>query len=347
MTFSRLLAPTALAPAALLLTSCSSNADSTQAGSESSSEANGAYPVSIGNCGTEIEIDKPIESAVSLDQGMTEIMLSLGLADRMSGTATWTDPVREDLEDANSQVPRISENIPSLETVLKAEPDFVAASFYPTLSESGGGNREKYAEVGVPAYLAYSDCSKTSLANDGAREERVTMDAVYHDISDIATLFEVKDKGEALVEDLQERMDSAQRTTKTDNVSVAYWFSDSEAPYMAGGVGAPQLISETLGLDNVFADSKEEWPQVSWEALVEKNPDVIVVGDLTRDNFSAESAKAKIDFLKKHPVASQLDAVKNERFVSVAGADMNPSIRTVDGIEKVAKGLTEFNLNNA
>lgn len=343
MNRSRLLALASLGATGLLLTACSTPAETTTSAEDSTS----TYPISLDNCGTEVTIPQPIESAVSLDQGMTEIMLSLELQDRMAGTATWTDPVREELAEANNNVPRISENIPSLETVLEADPDFVAASFYPTLAESGGGNREKYDQVGVPTYLAFSDCSKTSLANDGAREEKVTMDAVYHDISDVATLFDVEDKGQTLIDDLRSRMDVAQKSTKVDNVSAAFWFSDSEAPYMAGGVGAPQLISDVLGVTNAFADSNEEWPQVSWESVVEKNPDVLVIGDLTRDNFSAESAAAKIEFLKNHPVASQLDAVKNDRFVTVAGADMNPSIRTVDGIEKLAAGLEKFNFNNA
>lgn len=115
---------------------------------------------------------------------------------------------------------------------------------------------------------------------------------------------------------------------------------------MAGGVGAPQLIADSLELTNIFADSTEEWPQMSWEAIAAEDPDVLVIGDLTRDSVTAESAEAKIEYLKNHPVASQMTAVQEERFVLVAGADMNPSIRTVDGIEKVSEGLEEFNLTD-
>lgn len=39
-------------------------------------------------------VDAPPQRAVSLNQGSTEILLSLGLADRMAGTATWADPIR-------------------------------------------------------------------------------------------------------------------------------------------------------------------------------------------------------------------------------------------------------------
>lgn len=327
--------------AALLTTSCSSDSAAEE------NAGDGTYPITIQNCGDDLTVDKRIESAVSLDQGVTEILLTLGLQDRMSGTATWTDPVHETLVDANAEVPRLSENIPSLETVLEAGPDFVAASFYPTLAESGGGGNEKYREVGIPAYLAYTDCTKSSFGGtDGERDTQVTMEDVYQDVRDLATLFDVKDAGDDLVADLESRMTAAQDIAKVDDVTAAFWFSDSEAPYMAGGLGTPQLMSDALGVTNVFADNTEEWPQVSWEALVDKNPDVLVIGDLTRDNFSAESAEAKIEFLKGRPVTSKMDAVKNERFVVVAGADMNPSIRTVEGIEKLATGLEKFDLGD-
>ncbi len=59
----------------------------------------------VHNCGRDVVIDAPPARAVSLNQGSTEILLSLGLADRVVGTATWTDPVRADLAAANARVP--------------------------------------------------------------------------------------------------------------------------------------------------------------------------------------------------------------------------------------------------
>lgn len=335
-----LLLPT-LAVTGLFLASCGADNDTTE---NSSSEG---YPISIDNCGREVTVDEPIERAVSLNQGITEILLAMGQEDRVVGSATWTDPVREDLADANDDIPRLAENNASLETVLAEDPDFVAASFYNTLSETGSGSPEQYEDLGVPVYLAYTECTKSSYANtDGARDEQLTWDSIYHDISDLGTLFDVQDDSTALIDELEQRVADASEASAAPDTTVAFWFADSEAPYMAGGVGAPQLIADSLELTNVFADSTEEWPQMSWEAIAAEDPDVLVIGDLTRDSVTAESAEAKIEYLKNHPVASQMTAVQEERFVLVAGADMNPSIRTVDGIEKVSEGLEEFNLTD-
>lgn len=115
---------------------------------------------------------------------------------------------------------------------------------------------------------------------------------------------------------------------------------------MAGGKGAPQIIADQLGLKNVFEDNSEEWPQIGWEAIAAKDPDYLVVGDLTRKQQTAETAKEKIKFLKNNPVTKNMKAVKNDHLIVVAGGDLNPGIRTVDGMEKVAHALADGNKND-
>lgn len=130
---------TAAALAAATLAGCSA----TEAGT-TATDAPG-YPMTISNCGVEVTVDAPPQRAVALNQGSAEIMLSLGLADRMVGTATWTDPVRNNLAADNAKVPRLADNNPSFEVVLDTEPDFVAASFGGTLGPGGVADRDQFA----------------------------------------------------------------------------------------------------------------------------------------------------------------------------------------------------------
>ncbi|NEE35583.1 ABC transporter substrate-binding protein, partial [Streptomyces sp. SID7982] len=116
------------------------------------------------------------------------------------------------------------------------------------------------------------------------------------------------------------------------------------APYLAGCCGAPGVITKELGAKNVFDDTHEEWPQISWETVADRNPDVLVIGDLSRTMQTAESAEKKIEFLESNPVTRTMDAVKNRRYVLLSGQAMNPTIRTVDGLERVAAGLRDFGL---
>jgi iron complex transport system substrate-binding protein len=55
---------------------------------------------------------------------------------------------------------------------------------------------------------------------------------------------------------------------------------------------------------------------------------------------------SKIEFLETNPVTQRLPAVTDKRYIVVNGADLNPSIRTVDGVEKVAAALQGWGLVN-
>ncbi|MER5948545.1 ABC transporter substrate-binding protein [Streptomyces sp. NPDC001904] len=324
---------------ALFLAGCGGPADVT--GDERS-----ARGVTVDNCGTKVRVDGAPRRAVALDQGAAEIMLSLGLADRMVGTGTWTDPVLKGLEKANAKVPRLADRYPSFEKVLATEPDFAAASFNYTLSKGGVASRGKFAELGVPTYLSPSDCAgkDNSGDGDGERTEALTLDTVYGEIRDLARIFDVAERGEKLIASLKARVDKAASAADAPDVSVLYWFANSDSPYMAGCCGAPGVITEELGLRNVFDDTHEEWPQIGWETVADRDPDVLVIGDLTRRSQSAESAAQKIRFLESDPVTKNMTAVREKRYVRLSGQDMNPTIRTVDGVEKVAAALGDFGI---
>jgi len=330
----RLARPAALFLAsAVLLTGCG--------GSSRKDAESAAETVTLTNCGQRVTVDTPPKRAVSLNQGTTEIMLSLGLADRMAGTATWTDPVSPDLAGQNAKVKRLADNAPSLETVLDAEPDFVAASFASTLGKGGVAPREQFEKLGVPTYLSPSDCvgKDNGGGGDGARTQPLALDTIYGEVLDLARIFGVEERGEKLVADLKRRVAKAASGLKAHNTSLLYWFANSQSPYLAGCCGAPGVITRALGAKNVFDDTKDEWPQVSWETVADRNPDVLVIGDLSRKQQTAETAAKKIAFLESNPVTKNMTAVKKKRYVLLSGQAMNPTIRTVEGIEKVAAAL--------
>ncbi|MEB8327540.1 ABC transporter substrate-binding protein [Dietzia kunjamensis] len=320
----------------LTLTSCTAHDPAAIAGP-------GTDPIE--NCGEQVQVEAQPERVVSLNQGSTEILYALGLGDRMVGTATWTDPVLPEFSEVNRSVPRLADNAPSMEAVLDVEPDFVTGSFGSTLGEGGVAAREQFHELGVGTYLSPTDCvGKVADSGDGVRETPLTPDLLYREITDLATIFDVEQAGDELVADLQRRLDEAGESVDARGISAMYWFANSESPYLAGCCGAPGLISTTLGLENVFDDTTQEWPQISWEVVAERDPDVIVVGDLTRKSQTAETAEAKIAYLESNAVTREMAAVREKRFIDITGAEMNPSLRTIYGVETVAAGLTALGL---
>jgi iron complex transport system substrate-binding protein len=333
-----------------LLAACgSSEPEAPAAPQAAAGEGRTTYPLTItDNCGTDVTIERAPERAVSLNQGSTEILLSLGLEDRMVGTATWTDEIRPDLAEANAEVPRLSDSSVAYERVLEEEPDIVTASFGGSLNDEDPDRRDQYAKLGVPTYVAPSHCDgRTDESGDGPRDHPLEMDVIYQEITELAEIFDVQDRGAALVAELKQRMTAAAEDAPESDVSIAYWFANTELPYMAGANGSPGVMSRTIGVENVFDDTDVEWPQISWESVLDRDPTVIVLGDLRRKSQTGDKLEDKIAFLESNPVTKRLTAVREKRYIIMNGADMNPSIRTVDGTEKLSKGLVDLGLTDA
>jgi iron complex transport system substrate-binding protein len=306
-------------------------------------EGETAYPLTVDNCGQEVTFDAAPQRVVSLDQGSTEILLSLGLEDRMVGTASWTDPVLPDLAAANDEVPRLSDEAPTYEVALDTDPDFVTASFGRHFAQGGVAERSRFAETGIETYLSPTDCDGgTSINGGGTRTEPLTIDSLYQEIRELAEIFDVPSRGEALVDELEGRRQAALEDIDAADSSLAFWFADLRTPYVAGGMGSANLLATEVGASNVFAELDDDWPATTWESFVEKDPDVLVLGDLSRERWPGDQLEEKIDFLSTDPVTRDLTAVREERFVSLHGAEMNPSIRTMDGLEALADGLRSF-----
>lgn len=328
---------------ALLLSACLTAGLAACGGPASPREqAAPGFPRTIENCGRTTEVHEPPKRVASLNQASTEILLSLGLGDRIVGTSMWTDPVLPELKQAADGIPRLADDMPSFESVLESEPDFVAGSFAATLGKGGVATRAQFEDLGVPTYLSPTDCGAkdNSGSGDGSRSKPFTMDVVYGEIRDLARIFDVEQRGEQLIGELRQRMDGLD--VDASGTSVLYWFANSDSPYLAGCCGAPGVMTRAVGAENAFDDTNAEWPQSGWENVAERDPDVLVLGDLTRRSETAESAKAKIDFLESHPVTRDMTAVKQKRYVTVSGQALNPTIRTVDGTEKLAAKLREF-----
>jgi iron complex transport system substrate-binding protein len=311
------------------------------------------YPLTINNCGQQVTFTKAPEKIVSIGQGMTEVLFSLGLADKIAGTAVWVGPVLPAYAEANGKIKRLADNDPSFESVVGEEPDLVAAEFEWHVGVQGAvGKREQFADLGINTYVAPADCvAKINTdGGDGVRKELFTMDLVYQEIAELSEIFDIKERGDALIADLKKREADAVASIEGaagKNLPVVFWFSSKEVSgdaFIAGKNSAPAYILKTIGANNVVT-TEEEWPLVGWETISQANPAVIVLATMDRRRYAADDPQTKIDFLENDPVTKELDAVKNKRFVMMDAQSMNPTIRTIDGIETLAAGIKSFGLS--
>jgi iron complex transport system substrate-binding protein len=305
--------------------------DDTEAGARDPAAAGtdpGAeFPVTVENCGEETTYDAPPERAVVIYQHTTEIMLALGLEDRMVGTAYMDSAIRDDLADAYGTVPEMAEQAPSREQVLAAEPDIVVAGWPSAFEDGAAGSRESLAELGVDSYLSTGSCP------DFAGEP--SLDLVREDVTEIAAVFGVPDRAAELLATIEGPIADVEATLAgADPVDVFVYDSGSDQAFTTGGRENTTALVELAGGRNVFADVDDDWVEVSWEDVVAREPDVVLVLD-----YGDETVEQKEEFLRSHPVASTLAAVRDGRFVVAELTDVVPGIRNGDVVAAMAEGF--------
>ncbi len=309
-----------------------------------------SYPLTIENCGQTVTFEQAPRNAVALGQNSAEIMLLLGLEDRMAATAFWPNDVLPELAEANEQLEVISVEFPTLEAVLSRQPDFVAAMLTTLLGpDSKVAKREDFEALGIPTYLSPSACSTTLDSGDayGSRGDLWTMDLLYKEIDDLARIFDVADRGEALVADFKAREAALrERFAGNEDLTFLFWFSSpspADDAYLGGGNGPSGYIADVLGGSNAIR-TESEWPAVGWEGIMAADPTVLVAAQVDRNRWDLDTADNKIEFLTSDPTVSQMDAIQAGRIVVMSGAAMNPSIRTLYGAEEVAEQLEALDL---
>ncbi|MGY6567841.1 MAG: ABC transporter substrate-binding protein [Salinarimonas sp.] len=312
------------------------------------------FPIEITNCQRVLSFESAPERIVSIGQGTTEILLSLGLAERIVGTAIWLAPLPPALAVEGLDLPRLADNSPGFEAVLNTQPDFVAAQWINDIApeQARVGTFAQFDDFGITTYVSPAECAKsdfTAASGDGARSQAWTVDLLNREITELAAIFDVPAAGEALISENAARIEVASahaQELQAQDVSVLFWFSspelDGEA-YVAGRFGASAWISDVVGVRNVIT-SDQEWPLVGWETIAGLDPDVIVLGEMDRRRLPADDVAAKRAFLENDPVASRLSAVRNGRLIEMSAHAMNPTLRAVDGVETLAEGLRELGL---
>lgn len=121
------------------------------------------YPLTLENCGATVTFEKAPERAIGLGQNSAEILLLLGLEDKMVGTAFWPSKVMPQLAEANAKVKLLTVEFPTFESLLAENPDFVAAAL-PSLMgpTSKVAKRDDFEKVGMGRQGRWRDGSSPS-----------------------------------------------------------------------------------------------------------------------------------------------------------------------------------------
>ncbi|GAA2839724.1 ABC transporter substrate-binding protein [Nonomuraea rubra] len=293
----------------------------------------------VSSCGQELSFSSPPERVVTLDQSSTETLLALGLQDRMAGTSNLKTAVAPQYRAAYDSVPVLNPKILTGEQLRAATPDLVVSSFAALYTKDRVGTREELRGLGLPSYVSVVDCPQAGGAGP------TPFDLLLRDYENLGRIFRVEDRAAKLIAEQRRVIDRASkgRSAVTGEVTVVWLYSVyAGLPYVAGHGGMPSAMSELVGVRNAFDDVDEDWPEVSWEEIARRDPDVIVIGDLSERGAPGDSAAEKLDMLRKEPTMSQLTAVKANRVIEVPGIEMDPSVRTVNTLGLFVEGLRKL-----
>ncbi|WP_022888900.1 putative F420-0 ABC transporter substrate-binding protein [Agromyces italicus] len=324
-----LLAVAALGAAALLAgcaspTGADPAADSAATGADAEASA---YPLTIDNCGTEVTFEAAPERVVTVKSSTLELMLALGLEEKIVGTAFSDGPVPSEYADAATELEVLSDKVPSQEATLAVEPELIYAGWESNLSAEGAGERDALAALGVASYVAPAACK-----GEGYMPDPLTFDEVFREFDEAGAIFGVPERAAELVAAQREALEAVR---PSEAGYTALWYSSgSDQPFVGAGIGAPQMIMDAAGLDNVAADVHDTWTAMSWEAVVEADPDVIVLVDAPWN-----TAEAKIEALSSNPATAGLPAVQGERYVVVDFPSTEAGVRNVDAVASIVAQL--------
>ena len=289
-------------------------------------------PVVIENMGATTTYEKAPESAVALSYSIAEIMVALGLEDRIVAIAPSMyilDQVSEQYRETVGSFTELEGNygVPSLETVLATNAEFVYGDSY-SFYASSVGTREDFENAGVKIY-----------ATEGTCVSDPTFENIYNDILNIGKIFRVDDRAAELVAQLRQREAAiASKVSGLDPVSVFYYDSDTGGGVemsTIGNAGLQLYMLELAGCRNVFDDTDGEYIIVSWEDVIDRDPEYILVCDYYGSGYAEE----RIAEMKSNPDTADMDAVKNDRFIIVPGLAMFPSLECLDAVEQIADAV--------
>ncbi|MFE5676394.1 ABC transporter substrate-binding protein [Streptomyces erythrochromogenes] len=317
----------AFTPVALLisLTACAGSPGAGQDGAAADAAAAPGFPYTLTNCGVSSTYQAPPRRAVTMNQHATELMLALGLDDRIAGTAYLDDAVLPAYKPAYDKIKVLAEEYPSKEILLGADPDFVYGGYASAFDKAQGRDRESLAKSGIDSRLNVEYCT----------EGKVGLDQLKTEITEVAQTFGVPDRGAKLIEDEQRRIDAVTARVKDRPRPTVFAYDSGEATAStSGGNGVGNEIISLAGGTNVFADLKDTFGDVAWEKVIERKPEVVLIYD-----YGGTTVEAKKQRLLNDPALAEVPAVKNRRFVVLPLSSAVLGVRVADAVESLGSQL--------
>lgn len=260
---------------------------------------------SLNGAGEEIELTVPAnpKRIAILDMASLDILNSLGVSDRVVGSATTKLPYLSDIVNA--------EDVANLGTIKEADLEAVMACELDVIFIGGrlSKNYDALSEIAPVVYLSTDS-------------ELGVVESVRKNAGIVASMFGLEDKVDELMSGFDARIATLAEAAKDKTAIVGMCTSGSFN--VMGNDGRCSIIGREIGFENVGVDANIDTAthgnEASFEFVVKQNPQYIFV--LDRDAaINAEGAQLARDIMENELVMG-LDAYQEGHVVYLA----NPAV---------------------
>ena len=285
----------------------------------------------VESCNRIVTFEESPKKAISNDVNLTEMMLVLGLADRMvgyTGISGWKT-LDEEMRAGVKELPELSQKYPSKEVLVGADADFFFAGWNYGMKVGGEVTPETLEPFGIKVYELTESC--IHIMN----KSKANMEDMYNDLLNLGRIFSVEDKADELINNYRMEIQELTKNINTDDpLRVFVYDSGEDTPFTAGFYAMPTALIEASGGKNIMNDFKKSWGTVTWEEVIDRNPEVIVIV-----NYGNVTADQKKDFMMSNPAFAGIDAIKNDRFVTLEYVEATPGPRNIKAIKKLSEAF--------
>ena len=259
--------------------------------------------------GYEVEIELPVETIVVTSSGINEILVALGAEDKIIGRDEWSEvsPVLEGQKD----IPTVASSSFRLqiEAIAELEPDIVIAD---TMLQDEA--RKKLEIFDIPAIG-----ERTSDAEN-----------IYDVIRRLALIVGEEERGEEVISYINDyRTLIKERVADVEEADRPEIFWEWRGEYQSGS--SSSIVQPRIDLINginIAADAEGDYPELSREYVIEKNPEIFI--RVESRGTSREALQKSREKIKNRTGLDQVDAVQNERVYIITQA-INTGLATIVG----------------
>ena len=195
---------------------------------------------------------------------------------------------------------------------------------------------------------AYTTQVQTALDLLPTKPELYSMDPhnlneIIESVTTLGKILQKEKKALEIVGSLQKRIQNIQNSQNelVPRVLAIEWIE----PFFTAGHWIPEMIEHAGGI-NLISKTGEHSRRMNMEEVTNSDPDIIILMPCGFDTARTISEYNAI--LKNNPAWNSLNAVKNNQIFAVDANSFfsKPSIRTIDGLEILAKIIQPGNFGN-